>query len=102
MTFFAALLEAAAMWVQVAVVAARELHVFKSGRTAWYVGLVALFAGDLCVEPGQRVACLGMIEFLRILPVVYVVTARAILPELPFVNVFVAILALCRQAQISF
>lgn len=101
MAFLAALLEAAAMWVQVAVAADRELHVFESRRAAKRVRLVALLTGNLCVQSGQRIARFGMIELLRVLPIVHVVTACAILPELPFVNVFVTALALRRQTQVS-
>ena len=101
MAFLAALFEGAMVRIEVAIAAVRELHVFESRRAARRVRLVALLAGNLCVQSGQRIARFGMVELLRVLPIVHVVTACAILPELPFVNVFVTALALRRQTQVS-
>lgn len=101
MAFLAALFEGAVVRIEVTIAAVREVHVFESRRTARRVRLVALFAGNLCMKSGQRIARFGMIELLRVLPIVHIMTACAILPELPFVNVLVTALALRRQTQVG-
>ena len=99
--FLAALLEAAAVRIQVAVGATAELHILKSRRTARRIRFVAFFTGNLRVKSRQRIARLGVIEFFRVLPVVYVVTTRAVFAELSLVDVFVTALALGGQAEIG-
>lgn len=99
--FLAALLEAAAVRIQVAVGATAELHVLESRRTARRIRFVAFFAGNLRVKSRQRIARLGVIELFRVLPVVYVMTACAVFAELPLVDVFVTALALRGQAEVG-
>jgi|SRR5690242_6029255 len=99
--FLAALPEAAAVRIHVAVGAASELHARESCRTARGIRFVAFFAGSLDVKAGQRIAGFGVIELFRVFPVVYVVAAHAVFAELPFVNIFMATLALYGQTQIG-
>jgi len=54
--FFAALLERTFVRIDMAVHARLELHVFVTHRAAGHVRLVALFARNLDVLAGQRVA----------------------------------------------
>jgi len=84
------LLKLATVRVNVAVVAAAEFHVVVASGAPRGVRLVALLAGDLDMEPGQRVTGLGVVEFLRRLPAFNVMALRALIPELALVGITVA------------
>jgi len=71
--------------VEVAIRTSAKLHVLVAGRAAWSVRFVALFASHLNVQPGQRIACLGVIKLLGGLPIGYVVAFGAFVAELAFV-----------------
>ncbi len=73
-----------------AVNARLELHVFVTRRSAGHIWLVTLFAGDLDVKAGQRVASLGMVELLRGFPIREVVAGLAFVSELTLVRILVA------------
>jgi hypothetical protein len=98
-TFFAALLEGAFVRIDMAVDAGLELHVFVAYRTAGHIWLVALFAGNLDVKAGQRIAGLGVIELIGRFPVREIMTLQAIVSELAFVHIFVARHAVLRQTE---
>lgn len=100
MAFFAALLEASMMGIDMAIAAICEFHVLEPRRAAGHVRLVAFFAFDLRVQAGQGVACLGMIELLGGFPIVHIVAAFAVLPELPFVRILVASNAIGRNSEV--
>ena len=82
-----------------AVNAGLELHILVTRRTTGYIRLVALLAGNLDVQTGQRVAGLGVIELVCRFPVREVMTLQAIVSELAFVNVLVARHAILRQSE---
>lgn len=96
---FAALLKRALVRVEMAVQAGGEADAPESRRTVMNVGLVTLFAGNLDVQTGQRVASLGVVEIFRGFPVVDVVAALAIVSELAFVRIRVAREAILREAE---
>src|ERR1700747_307173 len=98
-TFFATLLKGAFMRIDMAINARLELHVFITRRSAGHVRLMTLFAGNLDVEAGQRVASLGVIEPVCRFPVREVMTLQAIVSELALVHVLVAGHAILRQSE---
>jgi len=92
-------LEAALVWIGVAVVALTERQASVS-RGAACVRSVALFALHLLVQAGQRVTCLVVIELpFCIFPVDKVVALQAILPKAAIVKVLVARRAGLRNSQ---
>lgn len=99
--FLAALFEATAVRIDMAVAAVGELHVLEPRRPARHVRLVAFLAGNLNVHAGQRITRFGVIELLRILPVIHVVAAGAILAKLALVNIFVTTDAVGGQSQVG-
>ena len=99
---FAALLERAFVRVEMAVQAGGEANAPESSWAARHVRLVTLFAGDLDMQTGQRVAGLGVVEILRGFPIVDVVTALAVLSELALVRISVAGEAILREAKERF
>jgi hypothetical protein len=84
------LLEGSSMRIDMAVNASLELHVFVTRRSAGHVWLVTLFASDLDVETGQRVASLGMVKLLCCFPIREVVAGLALVSELALMRIFVA------------
>lgn len=87
------------MRIDMAINARLELHVFITRRSAGHVRLMTLFAGNLDVEAGQRVASLGVIEPVCRFPVREVMTLQAIVSELALVHVLVAGHAILRQSE---
>src|SRR5579871_2139523 len=90
------LLELSMVRIGVARRARRKLHVLESCRTARRIWLVTGFALHLSMQASQRIARLGMVKFLRRLPVLHVVAALTILSELALVIVLMACNALGR------
>ncbi len=95
----AALLEGTFVRIDMAVDARLELHVLVTSRSAGHVRLVALLAGNLDVQTGQRVASLGMVKLLCRFPVREVVAGLALISELALVHVLVAGHAILRQSK---
>src|SRR5260370_6782667 len=90
MTIFAALLEGAFVRIDMTINAGLELHVLVACRSAGLTWFVALFAGDLDVEAGQRVASLGMVKLLCCFAICEVVARLAFITELALVRILVA------------
>src|SRR6516165_8425730 len=84
--------EFAAVWIDVAVDAVGKLHVLVPYRPARCIGLVALIAGHLAVQSGQRIPRLRVIKlaFLAHLPGFHVVALSALAPERSFVRIGMA------------
>ena len=78
------------MRVNMAVNAGLELHIFVTRRSAGQIRLVALLAGNLDVQTGQRVASLGVIEVVCSFPIREVMAGLAFSSELTLVWIFVA------------
>jgi len=87
---FAGFLELASVRIEVAVRTRAELHVAIPGRAAGCVRLVALFAGYLNVQTGQRIASLGVVKVLAGLPTFHVVAFRALVAQLALMRIRVA------------
>jgi hypothetical protein len=98
-TGFAGSFEGSLMWVRMAGDAGIKLDSRKLYRLIRSKGKVALVAGDLRVQAGQRIFCLGMVELLYLLPVGEIVTALAIRSELAFVGICVARDTIFRKTQ---
>jgi len=94
------LLEFTLVRIKVTGVAGIKFHVAIARRTARRIGLVALFAGDLGVQPGKRVAGLRVVKILRAFPAFKIVAFGAFVPELAFVRILVARLAILRHAEV--
>ena len=101
-TSFARLLEFAFVWVDMARRASIKLHVPVARRATGSVGLVALFTGHLDVETSKWITRLGMIEILCGFPAFHVMAFGALVPELAFVRVSVAALAIACKPEIRF
>ena len=84
---FAALLERAFVRVEMAVKAGGEANAPEASWASRHLRLVTLFARDLDVQTGQWVASLGMVEILRALPIVDLMTALAVVSELALVRI---------------
>ena len=87
------------MRVGMAVAALGERDAGKSRLAARRGGGVAFLAGHLRVKARQRKSRLAVIEFLRPLPVHEIVALEAILPQLSFMWVLVAIDAILNQSE---
>jgi len=87
------------MWVHVTINAGAESHIAESRWSAGFIRLMAFFTSHFDVHPRQRITRLRMVELLRGFPIVYVVTALAIVSQLVFVRVRMAGKAVLRQAE---
>jgi len=90
MARFAALHERSFVRIDVARRAGIKLHILIAGRSPGLIGLVAFVASHLQVQARQRVSRFRMVELRGLLPVVHVVTALAVVPQLPLMGIGVA------------
>jgi len=86
----AALLELTPVGVTVAILAGGEFQTLVASRAAGHIRLVALFTGDLGVQPSQRVARSGVIELFHRFPILNVMALRTLGAELPLVRIGMA------------
>jgi len=102
MARFAALLERPFVRIDMARRAGIKLHILIAGRSPGLIGLVAFLASHLHVQARQRVSRFRMVELRGLLPVVHVVTALAVIPQLPFMRIGVAGQAVRRHPKKRF
>src|SRR5579862_5839991 len=90
MARFAALLKLTPVRIGMTRRALGESNIAKTSGAARRVRLMAFFAGDVRMEPGQRESRLGVIEGLGRFPVLHVVASRALRTKLTFVRIAMA------------
>ena len=102
MAGFAALLERSFVRIDVASRAGVKLHILIAGRPPGLIRLVAFLASHLHMQARQRVSRFRMVELRGLLPVVHVVTALAVVSQLPFMRIGVAGQAVRRHPKKGF
>ena len=89
-TTVAGFLECTLVGIDVARGTSVELHVLITSRAAGGIGFVALFAGNLTMQAGQRISGFRVIEILGSLPAFDVVALGAFVSKLAFMRVRMA------------